>query len=206
LVARRGEHNILSGWFAITLDTRHSTPNRHLLIPGLTVLYFESSIFGRLRRKTVKTTLKAIALAFALTGPAIAADDAMSGANQINQKWVAASDKRDAAAWAALYIKGGSVLPQGAAEPVIGEANIRKFFDGMTAGPKPENFKITVSEATMLDPKIILANGSYALDFPGQNGGASTHVTGMYLAIDVLDGSTWKIRSNTWNEMPPPSK
>jgi uncharacterized protein (TIGR02246 family) len=158
------------------------------------------------RRKTMKTTLAAIALAFALTGPAIAADDAMSVVNQINQKWVAASDKGDAAAFAALYSKGGSVLPQGAAEPVIGEANIRKFFDGMVAGPKPENFKVTVSEATMLDPKIILANGTYDLDFPGQNGGASTHIAGTYLAIDVLDGSTWKIRSNTWNRMPPPSQ
>ena len=154
----------------------------------------------------MKTTLAAIALAFALTGPATAADDdAMSVANQINQAWVAASAKGDAAAWAALYIKGGSVLPQGAAEPIIGEANIRKFFDRLVAGPKPENFKVTVSEATMLDPKIILANGGYAFDFPGKNGGASRHVTGMYLAIDVLDGSAWKIRSNTWNEMPPPS-
>ena len=152
----------------------------------------------------MKTTLAAIVLAFALTGPAMAADDAMSVANQINQKWVAASDKGDAAAFAALYSKGGSVLPQGAAEPVIGEANIRKFFDGMVAGPKPENFKVTVSEATMLDPKIILANGTYDLDVPGQNGGASTHIAGTYLAIDVLDGSTWKIRSNTWNRMPPP--
>lgn len=79
---------------------------------------------------------------------------------------------------AALYAKGGSVLPQGVAEPVIGEANIRKHFDGMVAGPTPENFKITISEATMLDPKIILANGTYALDFPGQHGGAITHVTG----------------------------
>jgi uncharacterized protein (TIGR02246 family) len=152
----------------------------------------------------MKTTLRAIALALAFTGPAIAADDAMSVVNQINQKWVAASDKGDAAAFAALYTKGGSVLPQGVAEPVIGEANIRKFFDGMAAGPRPKNFTVMVSEATMLDPKIILANGTYALDFPGQNGGASTHITGTYFAIDVLDGSTWKIRSNTWNQMPPP--
>jgi uncharacterized protein (TIGR02246 family) len=155
--------------------------------------------------ETIKTTLTAIALAFALTVPAIAADDAMSTANQINQKWVAASAKGDAAAFAALYATDGSVLPQGAAEPVIGEANIRKLFDGMVAGPKPENFKVTVSEVTMLDPKIILANGTYAFDVPGQNGGASRHVAGMYLAIDVLDGSTWKIRSNTWNQMPPPA-
>ena len=151
-------------------------------------------------------TLTAIALAFALTAPAIAADDAMSTANQINQKWVAASAKGDAAAFTALYAKDGSVLPQGVTEPIIGEANIRKFFDGMVAGPKPENFKVTVSEATMLDPKIILANGTYDLDVPGRNGGASAHIAGMYLAVDVLVGSTWKIRSNTWNQMPPANK
>jgi uncharacterized protein (TIGR02246 family) len=156
-------------------------------------------------KQKMKTTLTAIALAFALTGPAIAADDAKSVVNQINQKWVDASAKGDAAAWAALYTKDGSVLPQGAAEPIMGEANVRKFFDGIVAGPKPAKFTTTVSEATMLDPKIILANGTYALDFPGQSGGATTHVTGTYFAVDVLDGSTWKIRSNTWNEMPPPS-
>ncbi len=153
----------------------------------------------------MKTILTAIALAFALAGPAIAADDAMSIANQINQKWVAATNKGDAAAYAALYAKDGSVLPQGVVEPIIGEANIRKFFDGMVAGPRPENFKLTLSEATMLDPKILLANGTYSLDVPGQNGGVSAHVVGMYLAVTVQDGSTWKIRSNTWNEMPPPS-
>jgi hypothetical protein len=76
----------------------------------------------------------------------------------------------------------------------------------MVAGPRPVNFKVTVPEATMLDPKTIFANGTYALDFPGQNGGASRHVAGMYFALDVLDGPTWKIRSNIWNEMPPPSK
>jgi uncharacterized protein (TIGR02246 family) len=153
------------------------------------------------------TTIGAMALAlpFAFTNPAIAADDAMSIATQINQKWIAASDKGDAAGFVALYAKGASVLPHGAAEPIIGEANIHKFFDGMVAGSKPENFKITVSEAMTLDPKTMFANGTYALDVPGQNGAASTHVTGMYLAVTVLEGSAWKIRSNTWNEMPPPA-
>jgi uncharacterized protein (TIGR02246 family) len=149
--------------------------------------------------------LPAIVLAFAFTGPAFA-DDAMSVANQINQKWVAASNKRDAAAWTALYSTDGSVLPHGVSEPIIGQANIRKFFDKVVAGPKPENFTVTVSEAAMLDPKTMLANGTYAFDSPGQNGSTSTHIIGMYLGVSVLDGSTWKIRSNIWNEMPPPSK
>jgi uncharacterized protein (TIGR02246 family) len=149
--------------------------------------------------------LPAIVLAFAFAGPAFA-DDAMSVANQINQKWVAAADKRDAAAWTALYSTDGSVLPEGISEPIIGQANIRKFFDKVVAGPKPENFTTTVSEAARLDPKTNFATGTYAFDSPGQNGSASTHHTGMYLGIAVLEESTWKIRSNIWNEMPPPSK
>ena len=152
----------------------------------------------------MKATLTVLAVAFAYCGPAIAADDVMTVVGQVNQKWIAASAKGDAAAFTALYAKDGSVLPQGAAEPVIGEANIRKLFDAMVAGPKPENWKITVSEAKMLAANIILANGTYAFDIADPKGGASRHVAGMYLAVDVLDGSTWKIRSNTWNEMSPP--
>jgi uncharacterized protein (TIGR02246 family) len=161
-------------------------------------------------RKTMKTTMTAITLVLALIGPAtigpaMAADDAMSIAQQLNQTWVAASDKGDAAGFSALYAKDGGVLPHGSADLITGEANLRKFFDEIVKGPRPVNFKVTVSEAKMLDPKTMFADGTYALDFPGQNGAASTHVTGTYLSIDVLDGSNWKIRTNTWNQMPPPS-
>jgi uncharacterized protein (TIGR02246 family) len=152
----------------------------------------------------MKITRTAIVLAFAFTVPAVA-DDAKSVVTQINQKWVAASEKADAAAYTAIYTKDGTVAPAGAAEPIVGEANLRKFFDGMVAGPKPENFKIGITEATMLDPKIILTNGPYSFDIPGQNGGASTHIAGTYTGVSVLDGSTWKIRANTWNQIPPPA-
>ena len=147
----------------------------------------------------------AIALPFALTGPAIAADDAKSIGSQINEKWLAASQKGDAAAYLALYAKDGSVSPEGAAEPIVGEANLRKFFDGMVAGPKPENFKIGITEATMLDPKILLINGPYSFDVPSQNGGASTHIAGTYTGVTIQEGSAWKIWSNTWNQVPPPA-
>jgi uncharacterized protein (TIGR02246 family) len=153
----------------------------------------------------MKTTLTAIALALALTGPATAADDAVSIVDQINQAWIQAANKGDAAALTSLYAKDAILLPQGVAEPVTGEANIRKFFDAMVAGPKLDNFAVTVAETKMLDPKTMFVGGTWSGEFPGQNGGASVHTNGTWLAVDVLDGSAWKIRADTWNMMPPPS-
>jgi ketosteroid isomerase-like protein len=38
-------------------------------------------------------------------------------------------NKGDAAAMTALYTSDAALLPQGSDQPIIGEANIRKFFD-----------------------------------------------------------------------------
>jgi ketosteroid isomerase-like protein len=158
----------------------------------------------------MKTTMTAITLVLALIGPAMigpamAADDAMSVSKQIGQTWIQAAKKGDAAVLTSLYTKDAILFPQGVAEPVTGEANIRKFFDEMVAAPKLDNLAITEAEAKMVDPKTVFVGGTWSGDSPGQNGGASVHVAGTWLAVDVLEGSAWKIRADAWNMMPPPS-
>jgi ketosteroid isomerase-like protein len=150
----------------------------------------------------MKTTLTAIALAIALIGPAVAADDAMSIAKQLSQNYVQATNKGDAANLTSLYAKDAILLPQGVAEPVVGEVNIRKFFDVYVAGPKPDKFTLTVAEATMIDAKTMFVAGTWGGEVPGQNGGASTHIGGTWLTVDVLEGRAWKIRAATRNCCP----
>ena len=62
-----------------------------------------------------------------------------------------------------LYAKDAILLPQGVAEPVTGEADIRKFFDAMAAGPKLDNFTVTEAEANMVDPKTIFVGDTGAV-------------------------------------------
>jgi ketosteroid isomerase-like protein len=152
----------------------------------------------------MKTTLAAIALAIAAIGPAVAADDAMSIAKQLGQDYVQATKKGDAANLTSLYAKDAILLPQGVAEPVVGEANIRKFFEVYVAGPKPDNFTLTVAEATMINSRTMFVAGTWGGEVPGQNGGASTHIGGTWLTVDVLEGSAWKIRAATRNLLPRP--
>ena len=153
----------------------------------------------------MKTTLTAIALAVAVIAPAVAADDAMSIAKQLSQNYVQATNKGDAANLTSLYAKDAILLPQGVAEPIVGEANIRKFFDRDVAGPKPDKFSLTVAEATMIDSKTMFVAGTWGGEVPGQNGGASTHIGGTWLTVDVLEGPAWKIRAATRNLLPPSS-
>src|SRR5690242_3474581 len=153
---------------------------------------------------TMKTTLTAIALAIAVIAPAVAADDAMSIAKQLSQNYVQATNNGDAANLTSLYAKDAILLPQGVAEPIVGEANIRKFFDGDVAAPKPDNFTLTVAEATMIDSKTMSVAGTWGSEVPGQNGSASTHIGGTWLTVDVLEGRAWKIRAATRNLLPSP--
>src|SRR5690242_8652773 len=166
--------------------------------------HIDSARDQRVEAHTMKTTLTAIALAIAVVAPAVAADDAMSIAKQLSQNYIQATNKGDAADLTSLYAKDAILLPQGVAEPIVGEANIRKFFDGDVAGPKPDKFTLTVAEATMIDSKTMFVAGTWGGEVPGQNGGASTHIGGTWLTVDVLEGRAWKIRAATRNLLPSP--
>ena len=72
----------------------------------------------------VAASLNAIVIA-----PAFAADDAKSIAERVIAKWGEIYNKGDAAAMTALYTSDAALLPQGSDQPIIGQANIRKFFD-----------------------------------------------------------------------------
>lgn len=153
----------------------------------------------------MKTTLTALALVFAALGPATAADDAAAISKQIAGKWIEATGKRDPAALAALFTKDAVMLPPNVAQPIVGEAAIRAYFDKAMQQPPAQNLAIPATEAKMLDANTLFGAGTWSADFPGKDGGPSTHGGGTWLAVDAREGTEWKIRANTWQTLQPPA-
>jgi len=144
----------------------------------------------------MKKMLCVLALTFAVLAPAFA-DDAKTIAQRLNDKWLEALNKKDAAALTALYTADAVLLPQGKDQPINGTENIRKFMDQMIT-EKVENMVLPVAQANMIDPNSLYQAGTWAADVGGQ------HVTGTYMSVIVQDGANWKYRADTWNMMPPP--
>ena len=153
---------------------------------------------------TWNTLLSTMALAVAVAGPVLA-QDAKSIAEQGNQKWIQANKAGDAAALTALYAKDAALLPQGVAQPLIGEASIRKYFEDSVKQPVT-NVSLPVTEAKMVGTDTIFDLGMWAADAPAENGQPTTHLSGTYLSVWQRDGSEWRLRADTWNMMPPPAK
>jgi uncharacterized protein (TIGR02246 family) len=148
-----------------------------------------------IRRSVMKKTLCVLVLTFAVVAPALA-DDAKTIAQRLDDKWLDAFNKKDAAALTALYTADAVLLPQGKEQPIIGANNIRKFMDEMVS-EKIENMVLPVAAANMLDQKSLYQVGTWAADAGGQ------HVTGTYMSVVVQEGAVWKYRADTWNMMPP---
>ena len=154
----------------------------------------------------MKTTLTALALLFAAIGPAVAADDAAAISKQIADKWIQANDKRDPAAFAALFAKDAVMMPPNVPQPIVGEAAIRAFFEKAVQQPQAQNLAIPTTEAKMLDASVLFAAGTWSADLPGKDGSPGMHAGGTWLAVDVREGAEWKIRANTWQTLPPPAQ
>src|SRR5262245_62967138 len=101
----------------------------------------------------MKKMLYVLALTFAVVAPAFA-DDAKTIAQRLNDKWLEAFNKKDAAALTDLYTADAVLLPQGVDQPIIGTENIRKFMDQMTKD-KLENMVLPVTQANMLSPSSL---------------------------------------------------
>src|SRR5262249_17774254 len=136
------------------------------------------------------------ALTFAVVAPAFA-DDAKTIAQRLDDKWVEALNRKDAAALTALYTADAVLLPQGVDQPIIGTENIRKLMDQMV-NAKLENMVLPGAQANMIEPNSLYQAGTWSADAGGQ------HINGTYMSVIVQDGGNWKYRADTWNMMPPP--
>src|ERR1700756_62941 len=114
----------------------------------------------------MKKTLCVLVLTFAVVAPALA-DDPKTIAQRLDDKWLEAFNKKDAAALTALYTADAVLLPQGIDHPIIGADNIHKFMDQMVK-QKLENMVLPVKEANMIDPKSLYQAGTWTADAGGQ--------------------------------------
>jgi uncharacterized protein (TIGR02246 family) len=144
----------------------------------------------------MKRILCVLALTFAVVVPAFA-EDAKTIAQRLDDKWLEALNKKDAAALTALYTADAVLLPQGVDQPIIGTDNIRKFMDQMVK-EKLEKMVLPVAQANMIDPNSLYIAGTWSADVGGQQ------IKGTYMSVVVQDGADWKYRADTWNMMPPP--
>jgi len=110
----------------------------------------------------MKKTLCVLALIFAVVAPAFA-DDAKTIAQRLDDKWIEAFNKKDAAALTSLYTTDAVLLPQGVEQPIVGTENIRKFMDQMVK-EKIENMVLPVAQATMIDPNSLYQAGTWTAD------------------------------------------
>jgi ketosteroid isomerase-like protein len=111
----------------------------------------------------MKKTVTILMLTFAVVAPAFAADDAKTIAQRLNNDWIEAFTKNNAAGLTSLYTKDAVLAPPGSAQPIIGADNIRKFFDEMLKA-KLTNIAIPITEANMLDSKSLYQVGPWTAE------------------------------------------
>lgn len=151
----------------------------------------------------MKRMLAALALTLSVAAPAFA-EDAGTIAKQMGDQWMEAYNKGDAAALAALYTSDAVLMPQGVAQPIVGRAEIQKFFTGWLQ-QKLENGAIPASQATLLNDKTLITAGTWSGEIPATASAPKATVGGTYLTIAVQEGAQWHVRAETWNMMPPPA-
>jgi ketosteroid isomerase-like protein len=126
-------------------------------------------------------------------------------AEQITRNWKQEVNAGDAAAVTALYTKDAALLPHGIATPQIGEISIRRYFDDFVKITR-RNLSLLVTESKMLSADGVFMVGTWSADVAGKNGSADTRVCGTYSSIFVREGSDWRCRADTWNEIRQPAK
>lgn len=142
----------------------------------------------------MKATLLAIAL---LSLPCMQAQARSIKAeiDAANQKWVAAFDKGDGAAVAALYTAQATVLPPGA-DMVNGRAAIQKFWTGaIQSGLKNVTLQTVAVEQFGNAAREI---GRVSLDVTNPQK-PTVHVEGKYVVLWKRVHGAWMLDTDIWN-------
>ena len=84
-----------------------------------------------------KKTILAVGLLLASSAMAFA-DDAKTIAQRLDDSWIAAYEKGDAAALTGLYTSNAALLPHGVPQPIVGTKGINDFMDAvLDVAPTP---------------------------------------------------------------------
>jgi uncharacterized protein (TIGR02246 family) len=136
----------------------------------------------------------ATAVLLLLTAPAFA-DSVKSDIDKANAKWLAAFNKGDGAAIAALYTENATALPAGA--PIAkGRAEIQKFWQGVIdQGVK--NVVLTTNSVESYG-KAAREIGQFTFDAPDAQKNM-THVEGKYVVVWKKAKGGWQLDTDIWN-------
>lgn len=144
------------------------------------------------------TSAVAIVLFSALGGSAVA-QDARAAIDAVNKRFVAASNKGDAAAAAALYSSDGQAFPPNS--PVVsGRAAIEKMWKGVFDSGIT-NVSLTTTE---VEPHgdFAFESGSYELKFKDDK----VADRGKYIVVWKRENGQWRLHRDIWNTIMPPGK
>jgi uncharacterized protein (TIGR02246 family) len=147
-----------------------------------------------LRSVTVTLAL-IIGLALPAAAQPTSDQDARSAAEAILQAYNKGLLDHDAAALAALYTEDAVIFTTNGA--LSGRPAIEKALTETLKRYRPDPSKL--GHVAVVGNDVMLRGGTWSGTFPSGNGGAPIHMKGYWTTTDVRDGSTWKIRMETWN-------
>ena len=126
-----------------------------------------------------------------LAAPAVAQDKATI--QQLNETWMAAFNRGDPAAIAALYPEDAYVLPAGG-DMVKGRQAIEGFWK--QALQQLADGKLTAVDVQPLGPDAAREIGTFSFKAKGQQ---ANEVTGKYVVVWRKVGADWKLATDIWN-------
>ena len=145
-----------------------------------------------------------LALLFLAVLPAVAKDDAAKIKAAVEdgyKQWIAAANKKDAAALTNLYDENAVLLPPHE-EPVLGKAAIGEWYKQYVADPRFVPFTETFTSNSFHVVGDIAIDTS---DFSGDatRDGKTVHFHGKNMVLwKKQKGGSWKIFRDMWDEIP----
>ena len=140
-------------------------------------------------------------LLVAFSAPAAAGDADQTlkqEVEKIGSAYAESFNRQNGAGIAALYASGGMHVT--AAGP---RTDIAQFYEGaFKAGFNHED--ITLNQVWPLGTDTALATGEYRISGKNQSG-TPIEIAGLWTAVDVREGGTWKIRMLSAMPKPPPA-
>ena len=132
---------------------------------------------------------------------AVAGDESLKQlAEKLAASYADNFNKQNPAGMAALYAKDGVLVVNTGVQ-----TDIAKYYEGAFKAGLNHN-EITVDAASSLGTDALLSNGQFHLTGKSESG-APMEITGLWTAIDVQEGGTWKVRMLTaFPKAPPPQK
>jgi uncharacterized protein (TIGR02246 family) len=148
-------------------------------------------------RSVMITLVLMMGLAFQASAQQMSDQDARLAGEGILKAFNKASLGHDATALAELYTEDAVMF--GTSGPLSGRAAIEKALaERYKRFPEPSRLELV----TAIGNDVMLRGGSWSGTYQGENG--PVHLRGYWTTTDVRDGTTWKIRMETWNTGSPP--